>query len=110
MAIGGVEFVLHQLPLLLEGGQHHRAQHCSIGKNFFRGASQNLAPRSSQKLFRRGAHQHHPRIASEQHETVLQFGHDLLDVVFQRGKNLVRIANLQRHQSYLVAGAGLFVR
>ncbi len=113
-AIGSFEFVLPQRPLLLECRQKHRAQNRAIGKNFFRGAPQNFAPRAAEKLLRRGAYQHHPRIAREQHEPVLQLGHDLLDVVFQRGKNLVGIANLpaqvsdlQRHQAHLVLRPGL---
>src|SRR5260221_6133362 len=88
-----------------------------MGKNFFHSTSQNFAPRSSQKFFRRGAYQHHLRIASEQHEPVLQLGHDLLDIVFQSGKNLVGIANLaaqmrdlQRYQANLVFRAGFFGR
>ena len=116
-AIGSVEFVLHQRTLLLECGQNHCAQNRSIGENFFRGASQDFAARAAQKFFRRGAHQHDPRIAREEHEPVLQLGHDLLDVVFQRGENLVGIANLpaqvrdlQRDQADFVAELGLLVR
>ena len=56
--------------------------------------SQNLAPRATQKLFRRGAHQYYASITREEHEPVLQFGHNLLDVVFESGKNLVGVSNL----------------
>jgi len=39
-------------------------------------------------------HQHDARIAGEEHEAILQLGHDLLDVIFERGKDLVGVANL----------------
>ena len=59
--------------------------------------------------FDRSANQHDPRIASEQHQAVLQFGHQLIDVVFKRRENFSAVANLapkigdlQRHQSVFI--------
>ena len=65
---------------------------------------------TSQKSFDRCADQHDARVASEQHQAVLQVGHDLVDVVFQGRENFLGVAhlaaevsNFQRDQTVLVA-------
>ena len=72
-------------------------------------------PRPAEKPFHRRAHQHDSRVGSEQHQTILQICHDLLDVLFQGGEDLIGISyltaevgNLQRDHTVLVA-AGVFL-
>src|SRR5581483_5614978 len=74
--------------------QHDRSQRSLRRKNLLYSTSQQPTPRASQKTLDRGAHQDHTRIMCEQHEAVLQFGHDLIHVVLQRGEYLPRIAHL----------------
>ena len=63
-------------------------------ENFAGGAAEQLSARAAEESLDRRADQHDARVAGEQHQAVLQFGHELIDVVFQRGKNLFAVAHL----------------
>ena len=66
---------------------------CAV-KYLLNGASQKFRARTAQKPFHRRADQHHARVAREQHQAILQLGHELVDVVLEGGEDFPAVANL----------------
>ena len=94
---------------MLESVDHQRGQGRISGEDFPGGSAQQFCPRPAQEALDRRAHQYHAGVSREQHQAILQLGHELVDVVFQSGKNLLAIAHLpaqmgdlQRDQSEFV--------
>ena len=63
-------------------------------KYFLHSVAEKFRARTAQKSFDRRAHQHHARVAREQHQAILQLGHELIDVVFEGRENFSAVANL----------------
>ena len=91
---GGIEFALGQRTMAFKSVENRGAKHRIAGEYLFRGAAQQFLARTPEESFDRCAHQYDPGIAGEQHEPVLELGHQLIDIVFQSGENFFRIAHL----------------
>jgi len=73
---------------------HQPAERPLGGEDGFHAFAQHLAPGAADKLLGGGADQHHLPVTGEQHQAVLQVGHDLIEVLLQGGENLLNIAKL----------------
>ena len=105
-----LEFALRERPLALERVEHHRAREAIPREKIsFAVSSQQFSARAAEKSFDRSADQHHARIAGEQHQAVLQLGHDLVHVVFQGGKNFLGVAHLAAQVRDLQRDQAVFV-
>ena len=89
-----LDLALQKRTLPFESVEHDGAQNRIAGKNFSYGVAQKFSTRPAQETLDRSADQHHAQIAGKQHQAVLQLGHELVHVVFQRRKNFLRIAHL----------------
>src|SRR5271165_1260309 len=94
LASGSVKLARRQGTAALEGIEQSRAQQGIAVEYLVNRMSEKFGARTSQKTFHRRAYQHHARIAREQHQAILQLGHELIDIVFEGRENLPAVANL----------------
>src|SRR5579871_290261 len=113
LAAGRLELPLRNGALALEGIEEGGTDAGIAVEDFADGAAQQLTPGASEESFDRGADQHDTGITGEEHQAILQLGHELIDVVFQCRENFASVAdlasevgNLERDQSVFVMPRG----
>src|SRR6266567_2912507 len=93
-AIGSFDLAGLDIVMQTKGVEHQSAESGLRRENFFHRASQQFAARPAEKTFDCCTHEHYPRITREQHQTILQAGHDLVHVVLQGGEDFASVAHL----------------
>src|ERR1700733_1413621 len=93
-ACSGGEFALRERTPALEGVEYHGSELRVASENFAGGAAKKFGARAAEKTLDGSADQHYAGVAGEQHQSILQFGHELIDVVFQGGKDFPAVADL----------------
>src|SRR6202165_5416436 len=94
LAVGKLDLTLWNRAPSIERLQDQLPEPRLGRKNLPGHTTQQVSPRTAQEALHGSAHQHHPRVASEKHQSILQIAHDLVYIVFQGGKNLFRVAHL----------------
>jgi len=94
MPAGGGNKLARERTPAFESFQYGISERRVAGEHIFRRSAQQFSPWTPQETLDRSAYQHHLRVPGEQHQSVLKLGHELVHVVFQRGKNLLAVAHL----------------
>jgi hypothetical protein len=77
----GDELALRQRTLALESVEHENSQRRVAEENLLRSFPQQFGARPSEEALDRRADQNHAGVASEEHQSILQRGHELINVV-----------------------------
>ena len=77
-----------------KGVEHDASEASGVVKNLLDHLAEHLAARAADEAFGRGADQHDAAIAGEQDQSILQGGHELVEVFLEGGEDLADIVHL----------------